>query len=110
MQLARSGIPVWYDQWSISIRLDEIDKRNADEQLLENIRDQMGRCSAVVQLMTPGFGESHWTRLEKQWAADQLTYRISSESELAVLLQRLRESRTEKPSRSRSPKNRRHLP
>ena len=66
--LATHGIPIWYDQWSISIRLDEIGKNNAEGQLNKNIRRELCACSVIVKVETEGYGESPWTKKEQKWS------------------------------------------
>jgi hypothetical protein len=87
--LARSSIPVWFDEWSISIRLDDLDPKNAERQLLDNIYDQMMKCRAVIQIVTHKFGKSPWTEREKEWADQLPKFKIESESELGELEEQL---------------------
>jgi hypothetical protein len=91
--LALHGIPVWYDAWSISIRLDEIDEENAETQLLRNIRKQMSSCSVVVKIDTPEYGNSRWTGREQGWAAALPVCGVRSEADLAALLADVRAQR-----------------
>lgn len=76
---AGSGVPVWFDQWSLSIRLDDLDWTHADEQLLENIPRAMAGCAAVVVVETPEYGTTEWTRRELAWAANSSIVRISND-------------------------------
>ena len=87
--LARSGIPVWFDEWSISIRLDDLDHENAESQLLENIRTQMLDCRAIIQIITPEFGDSPWTQREMEWASELRKIKVLSKEDVSALKNRV---------------------
>ena len=91
--LAEHGIPVWFDDWSISIRLDDLDWQNADDQLLANLRRQMEGCDSVVQIVTPEYGQSRWTALEREWASSSEVHTLTAESELPRLRRELLDTR-----------------
>ncbi len=65
--LLRTRVAVWWDRWSISIRLDDLDWDRAEEELMGGLQDAMADCALILRVKTRGYGRSKWTKRELKW-------------------------------------------